>query len=289
MAMLLADSNALRNPDLRAYLNASRDHLIALSDLTLIEMRKRNALSTSRESLLIVSAFPSQVFVLKRTHELLEFDITTSDDVDLLFDYDAGIELGHLAKGLMALPASEALKARMTELEEEAVNVISELGKQMAGLEEALVDITKEFKQSQIRELRTGENVSDTTREILFRLLKETTARFFLDNQPLPRRKGIKLIKARGMFAFRYSLCMMIYYILWVQTGRQTGRAAHLRINDVIDMQLAALSTYFNGVLSNDGLVWDTSRAARAILRRYGAYVGDDWVLPEKLGGRPSA
>lgn len=287
--MLLADSNALRNPDLRAYLRASRDHRIVLSDLTLIEMRKRNALSTSRESLLIASAFPSQVFVLKRTHEILEFNIASSSDVDLLFDYEAGVELDQLTRGLMELPPSDALKARMTELEQEAVNVIAELGKQMEGLEEALVDITKEFKQPQIKELRTGEKVSEQTREILFRLLKETTARFFIDNQPRPGRKGIMLTEARGMFALRYSLCMMIYYILWVQNGRQTGRAEHLRINDVIDMQLAALSTYFNGVLSSDGLVWDTSRAARAILRRYGAYVGDDWVPPATLGGAASS
>lgn len=285
MTTLLANSNALRNPDLRAYLSASRDHHIALSDLTLVEMRKRNALSTSRESLRITSCFPGQVFVLKRTHELLEFNIASATDVGLLFDHDAGIELEIISKNLMAFPPSESLKARMAELEREAVNLIAELGKQMEGLEEALVDITNEFKQPQIKELRTGRNVSDETRKILFRLLKETTARFFLDNQPRPRRTGIMLSKARGMFAFRYSLCMMIYYILWVQNGRQTGRAERLRLNDVIDMQLAALSTYFSGVLSGDALVWNTSRAARAILRRYSAYVGEDWVLPVKPGG----
>ena len=123
----------------------------------------------------------------------------------------------------MALPPSDLLMARMTELEQEAVNFIEELGKQMENLEEALVDITKEFTPSQISELRTGKNVSDETRKILFRLLKETTARFFLENQPQPGLKGIKLTVARGMFAFRYSLCMMIYYILWVQNGRQSA------------------------------------------------------------------
>lgn len=283
--MLLADSNALRHPDLRAYLSASRDHHIALSDLTLVEMRKQHALSTSRESLLIAASFPNQVFVLKRTHEILEFNIRATAEIDLLFDHAAAAEFDDICKGLVVLPPSAALVSRMSELEREAANVIVELGNQMVGLEEALVDITKQFKQSQIRELRTGQNVSDATRETLFRLLKETTARFFLDNQPMPRRKGILLSESLGMFAFRYSLCMMIYYLLWVQTGRQTGYAERLRINDVIDLQLAALSTYFNGVLSNDALVQDASRIARAILRGYGAYVGDDWVLLTKLGG----
>ncbi|MGY4395290.1 hypothetical protein ACVWZA_000451 [Sphingomonas sp. UYAg733] len=289
MAMLLADSNALRNPDLKAYLSASRDHHIALSDLTLIEMRKRNALSTSRESLQITSQFPVQVFVMKKTYEILELNIASATDVDWLFDYEAGIELDQISADLMTLPSPDRLKARIAELEEEAVNVIAELGKQMEGLEDALVSMTKEFTQPQIRQLRTGEGVSDDTQQTLFRLLKETTARFFVDNHAPLKLKGIKVTEARGMFGFRYSLCMMIYYILWVQQGRQTGRAEHLRVNDVIDMQLAAISTYLNGVLTGDKLVWDTSRTARAILRRYGAYVGEDWVLPASLSFDPSA
>ncbi|MEO8723963.1 MAG: hypothetical protein ABI395_10670 [Sphingobium sp.] len=289
MAMLLADSNALRNPDLKAYLSASRDHHIALSDLTLIEMRKRNALSTSRESLQITSQFPTQVFVMKKTYEILELNIASNADVDRLFDYDAGLELDQISADLVTLPLPDRLKARMTELEEEAVNVIAELGKQMEDLEDALVSMTKEFKQPQIKQLRTGEGVSDETQQTLFRLLKEITARFFVDNHAPLKRKGIKVTEARGMFGFRYSLCMMIYYIFWVQQGRQTGRAEHLRVNDVIDMQLAAISTYFNGVLSGDKLVWDTSRAARAILRRYSAYVGEDWVLPASLSKDASA
>jgi len=246
-------------------------------------MRKRNALSTSRESLMIASSYPTQVFALKRTHDILEFNIATSADIDQLFDYPSSAELLQICTALRSLPAPEWLRDRMNDLELEAATVITELTGQMQGLEEALVEMTADFTAEQIKQLRTGKDVTDETRATLFRLLKETTARFFVDNQPQRPRRGILLSKARGMFAFRYSLCMMIYYIKWVQIGRQTGRAAHLRVNDVIDMQLAALSTYFNGVLSADGLVWDTSKAAREILRRFGAYVGADWILPASL------
>lgn len=281
--MLLADSNALRHPDLKAYLSASRDHHLVLSDLTLIEMRKTNPISTSRESLQIVGRFPNQVFVLKRTFEILDRNIASARDVDALFDHVAAVDLDQIFAALMSFPPSEWLKARMAELEAEAVYLIAELGRQMVGLEDALVSMTEEFTQPQIKELRTGVDVSEATQDTLFRLLKETTARFFIDNHARLEGKGILLSQARGMFGFRYSLCMMIYYILWVQQGRQTGKKAHLRVNDVVDMQLAALSTYFNGVLSRDDLVRDTSRAVRALLRRFGAYVGEDWVVPASL------
>jgi hypothetical protein len=284
--MLLADSNALGNPDLRAYLAASRDHHIALSDLTLVEMRKEHPIANSRMSLRIASRFPSQIFVLKRTHEILNLNIAASGDADALFDHMAGAELDQDLMDLVTVPVPGRLKDRMAALEIEAINVIFELSKQMQGLEEALVDMTKEFKPDQVKQLRTGQDVTEETRHTLFRLLKETTARFFVDNQQPLNRKGILLTEARGMFAFRYSLCMMIYYILWVQNGRQVGRAQHLRVNDVIDMQLAAIGTYFNGILSTDRLVRNTSHTVRAVLRQFGAFVAEDWIVPNSLASR---
>ena len=44
MITLLADSIALRHVGLKSYLQASRGHAIALSNLTLVEMRKSKAL-----------------------------------------------------------------------------------------------------------------------------------------------------------------------------------------------------------------------------------------------------
>lgn len=92
MITLLADSNALRHVGLKAYLAHSRNHAIALSDLTLVEMRKSNALSTSRDSLLIASQYLQQVYVLSRTDEMLGENITSGDQVANLFDYQAGID-----------------------------------------------------------------------------------------------------------------------------------------------------------------------------------------------------
>lgn len=68
-----------------------------------------------------------------------------------------------------------------------------------------------------------------------------------------------------------------------MQKGRQTGPTTHLRVNDVIDMQQAALGTFFDGVISRDDLVLKTSLGARAILHAYGAYVPVDWVPPVSL------
>lgn len=285
MPTLLVDTNALRRPALEEYLTASRDNHIVLSDLVLIEMRKRNAISTSRQSLAIACRYPMQVYVLKRTHEILDVQVSQVDEVGALLDYPASHDLSLIAQDLYRVPVPLTLTESMAELEAEASLVIVELTSQMASLEDSLVRATKEFNAEQLRQLRTGIGITVETGEIFFRLLKGVVAQFFVTNGLAVGRKGMMIGEAMRMFGFRYALCMMIYYVRWVQHGRQVGRRQELRVNDVIDMQLAAMSTYFNGVLSGDSLVKDTSSTVRSILRMWGAFVGDDWS-PILISGR---
>ena len=86
---------------------------------------------------------------------------------------------------------------------------------------------------------------------------------------------------AMGLFAFRYSLCMLLYYMEWVRVGRTVGKNLPRRVNDVVDMQIAAMGTFFNGVLSADDNLQIVSNTARRVLRGFGAYVGTDWRPPQ--------
>lgn len=288
MITLLADSNALRHFGLKAYLAHSRNHAIALSDLTLVEMRKSNALSTSRDSLLIASQYLQQVYVLRRTDEMLGENITSSDQVADLLDYQAGIDLSHLCRRLQTIPEPAGLRAEMAEHEANARLVMQRLTEEVALLEPGLVDAAKDFTQAEFKQIRTFSGVTETTRRKLLELLKETTGSFILQNQEPGRREPMLLKETMGMFAFRYSLCMLLYYMEWVRVGRTTGKKLTRRVNDVVDMQVAAMATYFNGVLSADENLQGVSNTARGVLRGFGAYVGEDWRVPDELARPPA-
>ena len=288
MITLLADSNALRHVGLKAYLAASRNHMMALSDLTLVEMRKSNALSTSRDSLLIASQYLQQVFVLRRTDDMLGENITSGDQVPNLLDYQAGIDLASLCRRLQTFPEPPGLRAEMAEHEANARLVIQRLTEEVVALEPGLVDAAKDFTQAELKQIRTFSGVTETTRRKLLDLLKETTGNFILQNQEPGRRKPMMLKEAMGMFAFRYSLCMLLYYMEWVRVGRTTGKKLTRRVNDVVDMQVAAMATYFNGVLSADENLQIVSNTARGVLRGFGAYVGEDWRVPDELARPPT-
>jgi hypothetical protein len=289
MITLLADSNALRHAGLKAYLTASRNHAIALSDLTLVEMRKSNALSTSRDSLLIASQYLQQVFVLRRTDEMVGENITADDQVHGLLDYEAGIELANLCHRLQTIPEPPGLRTEMDELEANARLVMRRLADEVALLEPGLVDAAKDFTQAELTQIRTVSGIEDSTKRKLLDLLKETIGTFILQNQEPGRRKPMQLGEAMGMFAFRYSLCMLLYYMEWVRVGRTTGKKIALRVNDVVDMQVAAMATYFNGVLSADEGLQTISNTVRGVLRGFGAYVGEDWRVPEARARAPAS
>lgn len=285
MITLLVDSNGLRHPGLKAFLAASRNHAIALSDLTLVEMRKSHALSTSRSSLQIAAQFPQQTYVLRRTDEILDRRVSSQDQTSALFDYQETVELIGLCRQLQAIPQPLGLQAHMEQLEANAKLVISRLSDEVASLEAGLVEAAKDFTQAELTQIRTISGVTDGTRRKLLDLLKETTRDFILKNQEPDRRAPMMLRDAIGLFAFRYSLCMLLYYMEWVRVGRTTGKKLTRRVNDVVDMQIAAMGTFFNGVLSADAGLQVISNTARGVLRGFGAYVGDDWRVPEADAG----
>jgi hypothetical protein len=88
-----------------------------------------------------------------------------------------------------------------------------------------------------------------------------------------------------GLFAFRYSLCELPCYMEWVRVARTTGKKLPRRVDDVVDMQITAMGTLFNGVPSTDATLQTVSNTARRVLRGLGAYIGEVWRVPAPDGG----
>ena len=73
---------------------------------------------------------------------------------------------------------------------------------------------------------RTVSGVADSTRRKLIDLLRGFTGRFILQDQEPGRRKPMLLREAMGSFAFRYSLCMLPYYIGFLRLPSESGPTA---------------------------------------------------------------
>jgi len=280
MITVVFDKNLMRMPAMEEFLAMDRNHAVAFCDWTIIEMQKRNALATSRESLAIAAKFPSQVFALRPIGDILDDEIRNKDDAIRLIDYAESVRLGQLAADLRRFPPPVHLEPAMKDAEAYASTMIKRLGAEVADWEDALVSAAEVFTREERRAIGAQKKVSDATRRKAFDLLLEATRSFMVDNQQKQGAKPIKLKDAMSMFGFRYSLCVLIHTLSWIGEGAGRGKKVEKRVNDAIDLSVVAVGTFFEGVLSNDKQVANISSAARSILRAWGAYVGEDWQHP---------
>jgi len=143
--------------------------------------------------------------------------------------------------------------------------------------EEQMVEAANVFDRNEISLLRRADVIPPETMRKVFDLLLHTTRDFMVRNQQRGGTGRMKVVDAMSMFSFRYSLCVLIYTLGWLRDGSPRGKGLKKRVNDVIDLQVAAVGSFFNGVLSADLRLQEVSRAARHLLRLWGAYVGPDW------------
>ena len=279
MVMLVADTNALRDPGLEQYLRAASTHRVVLADWTLTEMRKKGALGTSRDSLKQVFRYPRQFLVLRRTDKLLEDAVGDPASAEALVDPVETLELRQLASGLWQVPSPSWLVDHMAALEKEAVELVSRLGAEVETWYDEMTQAVSVFGRTEIRQLRSPKPgvIPDATMRKVLDLLLHTTRDFMVRNQGRGGTKPIKASAAMRMYGFRYSLCVLLFTLGWVRTGSQGSPDIHKRVNDAIDLQLATVGTFFNGILSRDKRLHEVSRASRHLLRLWGAYVGEDW------------
>lgn len=122
--LLLVDSNYLRSPKLRGFLETSSENAIAIDHLVLFEIFKKNPLLTSQKSLLIVADFIDQIFVIKPTHRWLNLAISSDGDLEELIDAEATRALRNFCSDLFSTPLSDEIMLYLAAREAEATDYI---------------------------------------------------------------------------------------------------------------------------------------------------------------------
>lgn len=270
--LLVVDSNFLRDIQLREFLEASPDHAIAIDPLVLVEVFKKNPELTGRESFLIAADFISQIYVIKPAHQWLRNVVSNESEVERLIDLNGTQNLRLYCEELRNGRFSDESLSQLRVWEMESKDYMQRLSNQLFEYEDTLKEETKEFTKEQLHEIRSGKDISDATKEKINNLLFKVTAQFVLNYQEPNRTAPLAVATARNMFSFRYALCIVLFYLLWVKDGR-APKKLNKRLNDIIDIQIATISTFFNGVASRDQHMFSIARQASIILSRWDAFI----------------
>jgi hypothetical protein len=269
---VVVDSNFLDNDKIIHYLEHSPHHRLILSEPTLIEIFKNNAIRTAESSFKILSNFSDQVFVLRPTHQWLNEVIESEEDLAQLVDNIGTEEVRKICRGIVSSKRTDEFYEIVSRREAGAAEYMSILASQIPAMESAIKLEWKDIHSADRKIISKGGNVSSHAKHKIRQLIDDTAKDFILSYQnpgrvePLPRRDAI------NMFAFRYAICVVVYFTIRVQKDmvcRGEGKA----INDVMDNQTAAISTFFNGLLSKDKILLTVYENARFLLEKNGAFV----------------
>src|SRR3546814_14724856 len=109
MIIIVFDKNLMRAPAMEEFLAMDRNHAVALSDWTIIEMQKNNALTTSRESLAIAAKFPEHVLTLRPVGDILDEEVRSNAAAIKLIEYAYSTYIGHFAADHRRVPQPKPL------------------------------------------------------------------------------------------------------------------------------------------------------------------------------------
>ena len=274
MKRQVVDSNYLRDPALRTYLASSRSNFIVMTDFVAMEMHRKNALSTTRNSMAIACDFPGQILVLRDSSYVIAMRGNIGGYPKRLVDQKQSIGMPDYCSLLQNAANTPANRAYIEESQTIAAGHFDRLTAECAEVPAIFSQITASFNTLELTSLRERLPYTERLQQKLLESMHEVCKALFRSSRlPLsawPRTNG----NAFNTFVFRYAMCLVLLYTRWVQDGRQLARKPERVRNDVVDMNIAATSTYFSGVLSKDQKLVGVQREARYLLRAIGAYVG---------------
>jgi len=213
--------------------------------------------------------------VLRPTATFYHWQLYSSAKVGRLEDAKQTRGFDGYAQGLHDPVNSLAAERHAKTREAEAVQIIAQLTRDSRHIPRTFKEFTRTLRPEQVVQMRT--RVGGFDRDLQFRLLnwsRDIAIELIQKVVTPPRYSPNQTIRLTDTFVFRYALCLVLLYTHWVYFGQSVDRSTRKFTNDVVDMHVAALSTFFAGVLSADLSVLAVSKQARFILRSVGGYVG---------------
>lgn len=268
----VVDSNHLRSPALKRYLARSRANVAVLTEFVLLEAHKQDPLLTLPKSIEILGQHTAQVALLRTSEDLLGFRGRSAGLQRRLIDQQRSADFPRFCRQARAAVAGDAAsraailntahiaRAHIDSLVAAAPTVIDLFERHAQG-----------FEPDELRAIRTGTPYSAATQLKLIESAFESATDVARATGAI--RTAVRPAEIVNLPVFRYCLCMMILLTRWIVGGRQKGSNPASVANDVIDANIAAYATYFDGLLSGDRKLVALHREARHILTEIGGAV----------------
>lgn len=265
----VVDTNFLRIPDLEDYLRASERNFVALAEHTRTECCQGDGLKNLEKSLAILGRYSRQVLILKSEKDLAALNgnrhraLVRGD----LTDAQQTAEFGAFCEGVRAASRGDLTAiAAIRQMQDEANARADELLNGARLVAEGVNGIAKRLDEGFLHRLRKGESMTAPDLELVRTQVLLWTRLLFEGFDPHGVH-GLGFASLRATFPFRKALCCFVLTLLWLEVGGIGNVAMPKLKNDLVDANIAAFATYFDGVLSNDAKLRSVHDVAAHLLR----------------------
>jgi hypothetical protein len=251
MAHLVVDSNHLQSPQLRRFFAKAPANHAVLTDYVAMEAHQGNTLANITRRMAIVGEFPRQVLVLKNTTIVCGLrgrasglqrrliDDRQTRDFALYIRRLRDARAGNLSFQRQLLERGEAATQHLHRMQEDAQT--------LAGI---LRDVTQAFTKDERRLVRFDAPYTPEMIDKLVKVVIHISAHLFKGHPNVGFRPTYEELP--NTFIFRASLCMFLLSLHWVAMGGFENASTTTMRNDMVDMNIVAYATYFDGLLSSD-------------------------------------
>ena len=261
---VVIDSNFLRSPELRAFLELSPDNKAVLTDYAAMEAYKNDdPIAAMQKQLEILSDYPNQVLVLNGTAKVAGLGGHKAGLRDRLIDQDQTTHFPQFCRYLRNAEQDTGIQATIAHYATVARQHVDDVTADMTGLMSGIVDMAKIYDAKELKILRGGgeftglmiEKFATSSIELAMRLHGEHSS----------SRRVPAFEEMPNTFLFRAAVCMQLMVLRWAEIGRSQARPEKLR-NDIIDLTFATYGTFFDDFFTNDRRALDLYAEAKVTL-----------------------
>jgi len=248
---LVIDSNMFQDEILRDYLGQRKSNIAVITDYAKREAQQSVSTEHLRERMQILSEFSSQVLMLKGTKVVAKLVGRSKGLQRRLISKPETDFFPEFCKYLYG--ETEVCKAYQRQILEDSKKereFLDSLKENMSDMVDVYKGLQSDYSDGDLRNLRTRKPMNDNNKKKLFSLMSLLTSNFA---SKIPG--GIKWPKEAqwpNYFIYRQSLFYALHFQEWLIKGSPKELSAKKTRNDIIDLNYATYSTYFDGLLTKD-------------------------------------
>jgi len=262
----------LGSAELAAYLQESKHNLGIITEATMIELHKTRASDVVRDVLRLPCRFPRQIIFLRDEVDLIGMDGTTRRLVRYLIDENQTSYFPNYCSTIVEAPIDDVIGRHFSMMESQSDAYMKEFTERAGKIFNLFRAAEPRFDDNDVVHLRKRQSYPIELQKKLIDMafaVRQLLIRNDADTRQFPTVTRLAI----NTYLFRYCLFVALYFARWIKSNRTDLKNEKRIANQLMDMKIGAIASFFDGLLTNDSVLSETYEEAVFVSGSLGGYI----------------